>query len=228
MMPNVVSALLDQDPAHAERLLGSAITSDLLKAEDHAPDTLVGALMVRQVPGWQEYTLYPYGNYSTIAKRCTAMGEQCGCTIDVETPDTNRRFWRRFKDEQGGLPGQKDTWSGPSQATEPLNRAHDRVGVHIGNADLLWLYVRAGESQDSPARRARMQRYSWKIREEMGDQRLSDELEGNAVNGWSINVQRAWEREDEDAWPDVALWIMEQFQRIRTIVNDRVDATSAG
>ena len=229
MILNVVSILLDQDPANAERLLGPAITSDLLTAADHAPDTFVGALKVRQVPGWPQYTLHPYGNYSTIAKRCSAMGKQCDCTIDVETPDNpNRRFWRRFKDEQGGLPGQKDTWQGPSQWTAPLNETADRVAVYIGNADLVRLYVRAGESQDSPARADRMRRCSWKIRQEMGDQQLDDDLEGSAVKGWSISVQRAWQREEEDAWPEVALWIKEQFQRIRTILNDGADATTEG
>ena len=221
MILNVVSALLDRDVANAGSLLGTSVSADLLMAADHAADTFVGALKVRQVPGHPEHTLYPYGNYSTIEKRCREMGKRCGVTVDIETPDNpNRRFWRRFKANQGGLPGQKDTWQGPGQWTTPLNHLGDRVAVHIGNADRVWLYIRAGESEESPARAERMRRYSLKLRQEMSDQQLGGDLDKNAGKGWSITVERSWEREDEDAWPSVAFWIKEQFRRLRTILED--------
>ena len=65
-----------------------------------------------------------------------------------------------------------------------------------------------------------MRRYSLKLRQEMSDQQLGGDLDKNAGNGRSITVERSWEREDEDAWPSVALWIKEQFRRLRTILED--------
>lgn len=64
-----------------------------------------------------------------------------------------------------------------------------------------------------------MRRYSWLIRDEMGDQRLGDNLDRNSENGMTIAVQRPWMRDDEEEWPDAARWISEQCERLHTIID---------
>ena len=104
--------------------------------------------------------------------------------------------------------------------TNPLNSSGDRIGFHVGNPELLWLYIRAGESRASPARAARIRQYSWRIRDQMGDQELGENLEKNSENGMTVSVRRQWTRDDEDEWPDAAEWIKEQFERLRAILAD--------
>jgi len=65
-----------------------------------------------------------------------------------------------------------------------------------------------------------MRRYSWTIRERMGDQQLGDNIDRNSANGMSIAVQRPWVRDDEEEWPDAAQWIREQCDRLYAIVGD--------
>ena len=133
-----------------------------------------------QSPGHEEHVLYPYDqDYATSAERCRKMGERCGVTVIVEFEENTRTqdFWNFIKAHQGGVPGQKDTWRGPSQWTAPLNASGDRIGIYVGNPELLWLYIRAGEYQASEGRAAQMRTYSWKIREEMGDQVLGENIE---------------------------------------------------
>ena len=92
-------------------------------------------------------------------------------------------FWRFLKTHVGGIPGQRDSWRGASQWTSPLNSLGDRIGIYVGNPHLLWLYIRAGESQRSEERTARMRQYSWTIRDQMGDQTLGDSLEEEQLGG---------------------------------------------
>ena len=221
MVLNVAAALLSRDPANARRLSGEAISSNVHAAGRHPPGTTVGTLTMRAVPGHEEYVLYPYEqDYPTSAERCRKMGKRCGVTVDVEFEDNSRAraFWKFLKEHVGGVPGQKDTWRGASQWTERLNGSGDYVGIYIGNPELLWLYVKAGESQASDERAMRMRRYSWMIRERMGDQQLGDNLDRNSGNGMSIAVQRPWVRDDEDEWPEAAQWIREQYERLHAIV----------
>ena len=129
-------------------------------------------------------------------------------------------FWRTFKELTGGVPGQKDTWRGASQWTNPLNESGDRIGFHVGNVDLLWLYIRAGQSQGSAERTTRMRQLSWMIQDQMEDQELGNDLEENAEKGWTITVRRRWNCDDEDEWPEAAQWIRDQQLRLQIILTE--------
>ena len=223
MVLNVAAALLSLDPENAHRLSGEAISSNLHLASQYPPGTTAGSLTMRAAPGHEEYVLYPYEkDYPTSVERCRKMGDRCGVTIEIEFEENTRTqsFWKFFKTHQGGVPGQKDTWRGPSQWTTPLNALGDRIVIYVGNPELLWLYVRAGESQASQERAVRMRTYSWKIREEMGDQLLGENLKMNNADGMTITVQRRWTRDDEAEWSEDAQWIKEQSERLRAIVAD--------
>ena len=104
----------------------------------------------------------------------------------------------------------------------PLNSNGDRIGIYVGNPELLWLYIRAGKAQgESLVERAkRMQEYSWTIHAEMSDQALAENLEESSSKGWSVSVQRRWERDDESEWPEVAQWLKEQHDRLKAILTE--------
>ena len=223
MVLNVAAKLLNRDPANARRLSGKAISSNVHPAGRYPPGTTVGTLTMRAVPGHEAYVLYPYEqDYRTSAERCRRMGNRCGVTVEVEFDEgsVTQEFWKFLKDHVGGVPGQKDTWRGASQWSAREGGPSDYVGIYVGNEDLLWLYIKSGESQPSGERADRMRRYSWAIRERMGDQRLGDNLDRNCANGTSITVQRPWVRDDKGEWPDAAQWIREQCDRLHAIVGD--------
>ena len=223
MVSNVAAALLSREPANAQRLSGEAITSNVHLASRYPPNSAVGSGTMRAVPGHEEYVLYPYErDYATSAERCRKMGERCGVSVEVEFEENTQAqaFWKLFKEREGGIPGQKDYWRGASQWSAPLNAAGDRIGIYVGNPEQLWLYIRAGERQASEERAARMRTYSRRIREEMGDQVLGENIEKTSADGITITVQTDWTRDDEDDWPEAARWIKEQFERLRAILSD--------
>ena len=221
---NVAGALVAHDPANVERLLGDTISRDLQPASSIPPGSKFGTLTLRAVPGRDDLVIYPYGsNYPESAERCRQMAARCGVDLEVLFKDGNRTaaFWRLLKERTGGVPGQKDRWRGPSQWTSTLNTDGDRVGIYVGNPDLLWLYIRSGWGADRTSERAaRMRRYSWTIQQTMGDQQLGQNLERNADDGVSISVQRPWVRDDEDEWPEVAVWIKEQQERLARVLEE--------
>ena len=185
------------------------------------PEPRPGALALRAVPGHDQYVLYPYEqDYPTSAERCRKMGERCDVRVEVKLDGASKTqaFWIFFKKHMGGLPGQKDSWRGATQWTSPMNSSGDRIGIYVGNKDLLWLYIRAGEAQGSNKRAARMRQYSWMMREQMGDQELGENLEKNSEDGTTVTVQRPRARDDEDEWPEAARWIIEQHERLRAIL----------
>ena len=223
MVLNVAAALLSRDPANVQELSGEAITSNVHLASRYPPNSAVGSGTMRVVPKHEEYVLYPYErDYAASAERCRKMGERCGVTVEVEFEENTRTqaFWKLFKEREGGVPGQRDSWRGPSQWSAPLNSAGDRISIYVGNPELLWLYIRAGERQASEQRTARMRQYSWMIRDQMDDQQLGENLEKNTAGGIAITVQKRWTRDDESEWPEAAQWIKEQFERLRVIVAD--------
>ena len=223
MVLNVAAELLHRDPENARRLSGEAISSNLHQAGQYPPGTTVGSLTMRAIPGHETYVLYPYEqDYRASAERCRKMGNRCGVKVAVEFDEgsTSQEFWRFLKDQVGGVPGQKDTWRGPSQWSVREGEAVDHVGIYIGNAELLWLYIKSGESRPSKERAAQMRRYSWTIREQMGDQQHGNNLDRNSTNGMSIAVQRPWARDSEEGWLDAAQWIREQCDRLHAIVGD--------
>ncbi|MCY3810641.1 MAG: HNH endonuclease family protein [Gammaproteobacteria bacterium] len=221
---NVAGALVAHDPGNVERLSGDTISRDLQPASRIPPDSKSGTLTLRAVPGREDLVIYPYGgNYPESAERCRQMGARCGADVEVLFKDGNRiaAFWRLLKERTGGVPGQRDRWRGPSQWTSTLNPDGDRVGIYVGNPDLLWLYIRSGWGADRTSERAaRMRRYSWTIQQTIGDQQLGENLERNADDGVSISVQRPWVRDDEGEWPEVAVWIKEQQERLAAVLAD--------
>ena len=228
MVLNVAGTLLGLDAANAERLSGEAISSNVHPTSRYPAGTRIGALTMRAIPGHAGYVLWPYAqDYRESADRCRKMGRRCDVQVEVEFEQDNQAhlFWRLFKTLTGGIPGQKDTWRGASQWTTPLNESGDRIGIYVGNADLLWLYIRTGQDQHSDVRIARARDLSWMIQDQMGDQELGDNLERNVVEGMTLTVQRHWNRDDEDEWPEAAQWVSDQQLRLQAILTEADDAT---
>ena len=212
MVLNVAGALLSRDPNNAQRLSGEAISSNVHPASCYAPGVAVGAFILRAIPGHAQYVMYPYAqDYPASAQLCRRMGERCHIQVEVEVEEDSRTqaFWRFLKEHTGGVPGQRDTWRGASQWTSPVNSAGDRISMYAGNPDQLRLHIRAGESQASEERAARMRRYSWMIR---------DQMQQCSSQGTTVYVRRPWMRDDEAGWPEAAQWIKEQHERLRALV----------
>ena len=168
-------------------------------------------------------------NEAAIERRAESLAQRSlGCWPwqdgAVEVQFEKRRtpaFWRLLKESFGGVPGQKDTWKGPTQSTAPINSHGDVIKIYVGNPDWLWLYVRARERKASHERTVRMRELSWMILERMADQYFDDRgAEWNSERGWSVAVMRRWTRDDEEGWPEAAEWLIEQCKRIRTISVD--------
>ena len=135
MVLNVAGALLSRDPENAERLSGEAIRPNLHLASRYPPGTAAGTLTMRAVPGHEQYVLSPYEqDYPASAERCRKMGKRCDVRIEVDLERAGRAqaFWRLLKTQTGGVPGQKDSWRGPSQWTSPLNSSGDRITINVG------------------------------------------------------------------------------------------------
>ena len=221
MLLSVAAALLSLDPKNADRLTGEPTSSNLHLATRYPAGTKAGTLTMRAVPGHEDYVLYPYRqDYRASADHCRKMGERCGVTVEVvfEQKSRTHAFWKFLKETFGGVPGQKDTWRGATQWTDPFNSRGDVIGIYVGNPEWLWLYVRSGESKVSEERTARMREYSWRVFEQMADQDVNDNVEQNSLKGWSVAVRRRWTRDDEDEWPEAAEWLIEQCGRLRAIV----------
>ena len=164
-------------------------------------------------------------DYPTSAERCREMGQRCSALIEVEFQQSGLTpaFWRFLSVHEGGVPGQKESWRGATQWTRPLNSEGDTIGIYVGNPDRLWLYIRAGQSRPSEDRAARMRRYSRRIREQMSDQVLGENLESESNQGRTVAVMRPWTREDESEWPEATQWIMEQCERLQSIMATPLD-----
>ena len=221
MVLNVAGALLSRDSDNAERLRGEALSRHVQLASRYPPGSTAGTLTMRAVPGHDSYVLYPYRrDFSASAAACREMGERCGILVDVEFQDTldiRRAFWRRLKSETGGLPGQGDEWRAWSVWTRELNELGDMVGVSLRRESIV-LYLRASPSKNPSGRAQRMLQYSRTIRESMSDQQLDGNEASESKNGRSISVRQAWDRDDRDAWPQAALWIKDQTDRLQAIV----------
>ena len=175
MVLNVAGALLARDPANAQTLSGESISTNIHPTSRYPAESKVGSLDMRAVPGYEEYVLYPYPqDYRESADRCRKMGRRCDVAVEVEFEQDSRTqaFWRTVKTLTGGVPGQKDSWRGKSQWTSRLNDIGDRILLYVGHEDRMWLYVRAGERETSPARAARMREISWMMQNQMSDEIL--------------------------------------------------------
>ena len=229
MVLNVVGELLSRDPENAQRLSGDSLNKNLQSASQYPPGTAVGGGLMRAIPGHDQYVLYPYErDYPTSVDRCRNMGKRCSALIEVELQQSGLTpaFWTCLRVEVGGVPGQKKRWRGPTQWTSALNSKGDAIGIYVGSSDQLWLYIRAGQSQPAKDRAVRMRMYSRRIREQMSDQVLARRLESESRKGRTVAVKRLWTREDEDEWPEAARWIVEQCERLQSIMAEPLDPTA--
>lgn len=221
----VAGALITRDPANARRLSGDAITRDLQPASDFLEGSgKEPRARLQPVPGHEDFLLYAYHrDYSASARRCRKMGERCGVEVEVELADAGlaMEFWRFLKEHTGdGVPGQQDDWRGKTQRTGSLNADGDQVAIELGS-EALSLYVVVSRGSRSPRERfERTERYSLAIREHMGEQDLGDDLEKHVREGKrTIAIQRRpWLLDDKDEWPEAAVWIKEQQERLAAIL----------
>ena len=219
MVLNVAGALLSHDPDNAEPLRSEALSSNLQLASRYPPGSEAATLTMRAVPGHDSYVLYPYrGDFSASAAACREMGERCGISIDVEFQDTPmmRAFWRCLKVETGGLLGQGDEWRNWSHWTRELNELGDMVGVGLRRESIA-VYLRASPYKHASGRGQRMLQYSRAIRETMYDQDLDGSEVSESEKGRSVSIRRAWDRDDQEAWPEAAVWIKDQADRLQAI-----------
>lgn len=191
---NVTGALIERDPANVQKLSGKVVTQALLPADDFLPgagdSTKVGAKL-QPVPGCKDLLLYPFAQtHVASAERCRKMGKRCGMEVEVELPLSYRlkfwrsRFWMFFKEYTGGVPGQSDDWWRASLRESLSLCEGDSVVIVLENDNLLRVYIESQDSRSPSQERAeRMKRYSWKIREYMGEQKLGDDLEKNSEGG---------------------------------------------
>ncbi len=223
MVLRVAGALLSLDSGNAQHLLGDALSSNLQLASRYPPGSEAGTLTMRAVPGHDSYVLYPYrGDHSTSAAACREMGERCGILVEVEFPDTpnlRKAFWGLLKAETGGLSGQSDGWRSWSVWTRELNEQGDMVSVGVGRESIR-LTLKASPYKNPSGRGQRMLHYSQAIRASMYDQNLDGNEVSESENGKSISVRRAWDRDDQEAWPDAAVWIKDQADRLQAIAED--------
>lgn len=63
-----------------------------------------------------------------------------------------------------------------------------------------------------------MRHYSYILQTHMSDQKHGVNLEKHADEGMTITIQKSWDRDDEEEWPDAAIWIKEQQERLAAIL----------
>ena len=214
MTLNVVSALLSLDQSNIDRLSGDRKIPNVHPASKATPD-----LNMRRIPDHEDFVMYPYAQtYEHSATRCRNFGERCNVSVEVEllrTGSTTKRFWRYVKETTSGLPGQKDSWQGATQWSPNPNG--DYVGIFAG-PEQISLYIKSRSSEAGKNRTEEMRRYSWFLLENMADQQNIGDLDREASAGRSVAIVRTWNREDEQDWPEAAVWITEQCERLHSII----------
>ena len=219
MVLNIAGALLDLDPANAERLSGDAVTPNLHPATRYPPGTQAGTVTMRPVSGHDEYVLYPYRrNYKESANFSRRMGERCGVSVKVEWEDSNpaHAFWEFFRENAGAVSGQSTAWRFATQRTAPVNASGDRIRIHAGR-ELLRLDMVIEELDDGGhARAERVQEFSRMIRSSLSDQRVEERRE-RGEQGLTASVVRIWTRDDRAGWAEAARWIKDQHDRLLAI-----------
>lgn len=228
MVLNVTGELLSRDPDNAKSLLGDRASADLQLASRYPPDTQVGKMTLRAVPGHDAYSIYPYASVDETVERCRKMGKRCGLEVEVDTTNPTEMaedFWGHLKDRTGGLPGQTAKWRGRNQYTEPLTDAGERIGVALSDVSAR-VYVKdsfGGGTRRRPARMLELSRCIW---EAMQDQELVGDMDKEALNGRTICARRQSDLYDRDGWSETAQWILDQVARLRTILEETPPARS--
>ncbi len=225
---HVVAALLDRDPANADKLRGEKYTMDLHPATRYPSDK-----QLRVVPGHEDWVIYPYAqDYPATAERCRGFGERCGVRVEVIPPGagTTQRFWKRLQETTGGLPGQHADWQGPNQRVKELNAHKDDIGIGLGDARIHMYGVVDWGSKPDGATRARLRDFSRRMHDQMADQTLDGDPVKSARDGGTVTVMHDWTRDDEGEWDEACNWIQDQYERLRMILadSDRGDADPAG
>lgn len=218
MLKNVAATLLSRDPSNGEKLSGTT-TKDLILAGSPAANAIGKKGEWDFVPGHEKYLVYEKISTNGSKRRCQEMGQRCNVKVEVDLIESNqaRKFWEFLNDRAGGVPGQRKTWSQWRVWTQPQNAANDQIGIEIADGTC-WIWVWDGTQQNMERRSARMQSLSWRLQERMSDQEFSDDVERK---GSSVSVQlRSAAVEDESAWPDIALWIKDQTERVSAIIAD--------
>ena len=222
MVLNIVASLISLDEANAEKMFGPSKFYDLQSADNHPPDVKLGSYTFRGVPDHPEYTIYPHAdNMPKCAERCKDLTSRCGASLEMEFPEElSRMFWNFLKKHTGGVPGQKAIWRGPFQKTQTLNRHKDVIRFQIGDPDQIRMFVRATSTRNNLERSTRMMNYSVLIEQEMGDQISGDDAEQLCHQGRSISIFKAWDQEDVESWLEPAIWLTDQAERLKRIVQD--------
>ena len=224
MVMNVASALISRDPSNAQKLSGKILSDDLFFASSYSSDSRSRHRLV-PVPGHEEFLIYPYHrNVLLSADRCRRMGARCGVEVEVELPDANRvmEFWKFLQEHAGGTPGQRSDWYSRGVWSSPLNSAGDRICIRIGDG-FCRLWISGWDKRSRDQRAERMQRYSLRLQEHMTDQTLTarKDVGRDAANGYSLSVRLETNAfDDESAWPDLAIWIKDQTERMAAIMAD--------
>lgn len=143
-------------------------------------------------------------------------------------------FWKVLKEEFDDLPGQEG-WNSAdvTQFTSELNCSDDLIAISMERLGVLWLNVSGYEEYQEKDRAPRLQMFSYMILARMSDQDLGGPdwsikekdqqyigkfIANEADKGRSIKIRLAWDRDDENEWSEAALWVKEQFDRLREII----------
>lgn len=218
---NVAAALIGRDPSNAGKLLGNSPRMDLqLTSPPSTGETTKRNADIVPVPGHEAFCLYVNHNSFTNLDRCRNMGQLCNISIEVElTNSPPRRFWKVLKERTGGVPGQDDSWYGGTLWTSYLNPEKDCVAIRLGEKRIS-LWISGGGS--GRLKSERVWKLSNMIRDCMYDQDLSGSIDKSAKKGQSVAVERPWDIDDEDGWPDAADWLKDQCDRLAEIANSRL------
>ena len=137
-----------------------------------------------------------------------------------EEYDLMNEFWQLLRENIGEFQ-RSSAERRTTQWSRSLNAHGDKIGISIGATEI-WLYIRSGveDKERPPERTQQMEEYSRLIRERLDDQQsLRDKKKER--DGQSIGVQRLWARDDKTQWPQVAQWVKEQFDELRSIINEK-------
>jgi len=223
MVLNVAATLMALDPQNVQRLSGDAIVSNVHPASLYPPNCKAGAQMMRSIPGYDDYVMYPYRNLVTCKKLCEKLSARCNVQIEIELSEPpqspTEKFWKDLERETGGLSELRDN-SGKkvSLTSNPLNMAGDTIKIYIRD-QVCKLHILAGNKEDSPTRVQRLRQMSQAMVDQMSDQTIEKDPEEESLAGRTVVVKRSWDINNEGEWSDTAWWIKDQYQRLQAIVH---------
>ena len=64
------------------------------------------------------------------------------------------------------------------------------------------------------------------MQSQMSDEILGNDLEKYSNEGRTISVERPWDRDDEEGWPDAAQWLKDQQVRLEAILDESLNSTT--